>query len=97
MEARRLRAWALLQKGWKQIEMAEALGVSRGAVSRWAALARQEGSQALRAAQASGRTTQTEGRPTSPTPGVATRGTRVVMLLSSDYVSCFEKRKCHHG
>ena len=48
MEARRLRAWELLQKGWKQIEVAEALGVSRGAVSRWAALARQEGSQALR-------------------------------------------------
>ena len=35
MEARRLRAWELLQKGWKQIEVAEALGVSRGAVSRW--------------------------------------------------------------
>ena len=48
MEARRLRAWELLQKGWKQIEVAEALRVSRGAVSRWAALARQEGSQALR-------------------------------------------------
>ena len=48
MEARQLRAWELLQKGWKQIEVAEALGVSRGAVSRWAALARQEGSQALR-------------------------------------------------
>ena len=48
MEARRLRAWELLQKGWKQIEVAGALGVSRGAVSRWAARARQEGSQALR-------------------------------------------------
>ena len=48
MEARRLRAWELLQKGWKQIEVAEALGVSRRAVGRWAALARQEGCQALR-------------------------------------------------
>ena len=48
MEARSLRAWELLQKGWKQIEVAEALGISRGAVSRWAALARKEGSQALR-------------------------------------------------
>ena len=26
MEARRLRAWELLQKGWKQIKVAEALG-----------------------------------------------------------------------
>ena len=48
MEARRLRARELLQKSWKQIEVAGALGVSRGAVSRWTALARQEGSQALR-------------------------------------------------
>lgn len=33
-EARRLRAWKLKQKGWKQKDIAEALGVSKGAVSR---------------------------------------------------------------
>ncbi len=34
-EARRLRAWELKQKGWKQQDSAEALGVSNGAVSQW--------------------------------------------------------------
>ena len=44
-EARRLRGWELVQKGWKQTDVAEALGVTRGAVSQWVGKARQEGSQ----------------------------------------------------
>ena len=46
-EARRLRAWELIQEGWKQTEVARALGVTRGAVSQWVAKAREGGSQAL--------------------------------------------------
>ncbi len=34
-EARRLQALALRQKGWKQNQIAEALGVTDGAVSQW--------------------------------------------------------------
>src|SRR5574341_498033 len=34
-EMRRLRAWELKRKGWKQKAIAEALGVSEGAVSQW--------------------------------------------------------------
>jgi len=34
-EARRLQAFALRQKGWKQSQIAEALGVTEGAVSQW--------------------------------------------------------------
>jgi transposase len=34
-EARRLQAWHLKQKGWSQRRIAEALGVSEGAVSQW--------------------------------------------------------------
>ena len=34
-EARRFRAFELKQDGWKQIDIAEALGVSEGAVSQW--------------------------------------------------------------
>jgi transposase len=48
MEARRLRAWKLFQKGWKQSDVAEALGVTRGAVSQWISKARKGGVQALR-------------------------------------------------
>ena len=47
-EARRLRAWELVQKGWKQIDVAEALGVTRGAVSQWVRQAREGGMEALR-------------------------------------------------
>src|SRR5215213_8633664 len=47
-EGRRLRALELKERGWKQSEIAEALGVSEGAVSQWMKRAREEGAQALR-------------------------------------------------
>ena len=47
-EGRRLRAWELVRKGWKQADVAEALGVTPGAVSQWVRTARQGGHQALR-------------------------------------------------
>src|SRR5574341_479165 len=53
-EARRLRAWELTQKGWKQKDIAEALGVSGGAVSQWLKQARTEGPEALRHRKGSG-------------------------------------------
>ncbi len=48
-EARRWRALELSQQGWPQYQIAEALGVSRPAVSQWLALVREQGNQALRA------------------------------------------------
>ena len=47
-EGRRLRAFELKERGWKQTEIADALGVTEGAVSQWMKRARQEGVQALR-------------------------------------------------
>ena len=47
-EARRLQAWRLKQQGWPQRQIAEALGVSEGAVSQWMKRAREEGPDALR-------------------------------------------------
>jgi transposase len=47
-EGRRLRAWELKQQGWKQADIARALGVTAGAVSQWLTRARQEGPEALR-------------------------------------------------
>jgi len=47
-EARRLRAWQLKHKGWSQRQIAEALGVSEGAVSQWMTRARSGGLEALR-------------------------------------------------
>jgi transposase len=47
-EARRVRAWELKQKGWKQKDIGEALGVSKGAVSQWFKKASTEGVEGLR-------------------------------------------------
>lgn len=46
-EGRRLRAYELAQQGWKQKAIAQALGVTGGAVSQWMARARTEGGAAL--------------------------------------------------
>jgi transposase len=47
-EGRRLRAFELKERGWKQTHIADALGVSEGAVSQWMKRAREKGVQALR-------------------------------------------------
>lgn len=47
-EGRRLRASSLYQQGWKQKDIAAALGVSEGAVSQWMTKGRALGQEALR-------------------------------------------------
>ena len=42
-EGRRLRAWELHLQGWSQVRIAEALGVTQSAVSRWLNRAEQGG------------------------------------------------------
>ncbi len=46
-EAQRRRAWELKQQGWRQKDIAAALGVSEGAVSQWVKRAEQEGEAGL--------------------------------------------------
>jgi transposase len=46
-EGRRLRAWELSQAGWSQAAIAEALGVTPGAISQWIKRAREGGVAAL--------------------------------------------------
>lgn len=53
-EGRRFRAWELHQKGWKQREIAKALGVTEGAVSQWLKRAREGGVEALRTRKPTG-------------------------------------------
>ena len=47
-EFRRLRAVELYEQGWRPARIAEALDVSRGAVSQWLKIYREEGVDALR-------------------------------------------------
>jgi transposase len=65
-EARRLQAWRLKQRGWSQRQIAEALGVSEGAVSQWMTRARDGGADALRH---------------RPSPGAPARLTRAQLAL----------------
>jgi transposase len=53
-EGRRLRAWALARRGWTQQAIADALGVTPGAVSQWLARGRAGGITALRRRPAPG-------------------------------------------
>src|SRR5438034_4665252 len=53
-EGRRQQAWQLHQQGWKQTLIAQALGVSQGAVSQWLKRATEHGVDALRAHPAPG-------------------------------------------
>lgn len=53
-EWRRLRAWELSQQGWSQKEIAEALGVTEGAVSQWMKVGRGQGEEGLRGKIAKG-------------------------------------------
>ena len=70
-EARRLRALELHDEGWKQYEIADALGVTPGAVSQWLKAAREGGLEALRARKHPGPTARLS-------PG---EQTQLVMLL----------------
>ena len=53
-EGRRLRAWELHQLGWKQKDIAGALGVTQGAVSQWLRRGREGGLAGLRRRTAPG-------------------------------------------
>ena len=55
-EGRRLRAWELHQAGWSGKAIAEALGVTQGAVSQWLKRGREGGVEALRHTPAPGPT-----------------------------------------
>jgi transposase len=53
-EGRRFRAFELSQMGWKQKDIALALGVTKGAVSQWLKRAKEKGTLGLRRRKASG-------------------------------------------
>ena len=73
-EARRLRAWELVQQGWKQKDVAAALGVTGGAVSQWVSKARQGGVPALRRRQHPGAQPKLNDQQRGQIPELLTRG-----------------------
>lgn len=53
-EYRRFQTWELFQKGWKQKDIAVAMGVTKGSVSRWVKRAKAGGVESLRGGSPSG-------------------------------------------
>jgi len=64
----------LSQQGWKQQDIAAALGVSKGAVSQWLKRARQEGVEALRRHLAPGRQPKLSAAERAQLPGMLAQG-----------------------
>jgi transposase len=73
-EYRRLRAWELKQRGWKQKDIAEALGVTPGAVSQWMKQARAGGKNALQRRLAPGRKPRLSAGQKAKLPALLAKG-----------------------
>jgi transposase len=75
-EGRRLRAWELKKEGWSQQRIAEALGVSKGAVSQWMKRGREGGVEALKRRPAPGARPRLSQEQRAKLPELLERGAR---------------------
>jgi transposase len=73
-EGRRRRAWELKQQGWKQQDIAAALGVTPGAVSQWLKRGREQGVEGLRRHPAPGRQARLTQEQVTQVPALLGRG-----------------------
>lgn len=73
-EERRKRAWALYQAGWKQKDIAEALGVTKGAVSQWIKSVQEGGETGLKARKSPGAPRRLSTAERQRIPGLLERG-----------------------
>lgn len=74
-EARRRRAWELKQHGWKQHAIAQALGVSDGAISQWMKRGSDGGEEALAAQPPPGVTPRLTAEQVAQLPAFLAQGT----------------------
>ncbi len=73
-EERRKQAWKLKQQGWKQQDIAQALGVSEGAVSHWMKKAKEGGEEALKAHPPKGVTPRLTSEQLAQLPSLLAKG-----------------------
>lgn len=73
-EARRLQAWQLQHHGWSQRQIAEALGITEGAVSPWLTRAREGGPEALVHRPPPGPRRRLSAEPLTRLPALLARG-----------------------
>ena len=74
LEGRRRRAWELKQQGWKQQDIAAALGVTPGAISQWFRRVREGGVETLRRHPAKGPTPKLTTEQRAQLPGLLAPG-----------------------
>jgi transposase len=73
-EKRRERAYELAQAGWQQKDIADALGVTKGAVSQWMARVREAGVDGLKSHPAPGGQSKLSMDQLAALPGMLARG-----------------------
>src|SRR5260370_868553 len=73
-EGRRQRAGELKEQGWKQQDIAAALGVTAGAVSQWLKRGREQGVEGLRRHPAPGRQPRLSAEQFAQLPALVDRG-----------------------
>ncbi len=69
-----MRAWELHEQGWKQKDIAAALGVTEGAVSQWLNKAKEQGAEALRRHPAPGATAKLTVEQRAQLPALLNQG-----------------------
>ncbi len=69
-----MRAWELHEQGWKQKDIAAALGVTEGAVSQWLNRAKEQGAEALRRHPAPGATPKLTAEQRAQLPALLSQG-----------------------
>jgi transposase len=69
-----MRGWELHEAGWKQKDIAAALGVSEGAVSQWLKKAKAQGVEALRHQPPPGRQAQLSPQQMAQLPDLLAQG-----------------------
>ncbi len=97
-EWRRRRAWELFEQGWSQKEIAQALGVTEGAVSQWMKVGREQGEEGLRGKIAAGPPARLTKEQLEQLPGLLAQGAethgfagavwtteRVAMLINKQF------------
>ena len=73
-EGRRLRAYELKQQGWSQKAIAQALGVTEGAVSQWMKRAVEQGKDALKRQPAPGASPRLSDEQRAQLPDLLAKG-----------------------
>src|SRR5947199_8626530 len=73
-EERRKQAWKLKEQGWRQKDIAVALGVSEGAVSQWLKRGREGGLEALKAHSPKGMTPRLNAEQKAQIPALLAKG-----------------------